>query len=500
MSGARQLSQMAKQCLLLGFVGPEPPRWVLDGLAGGLGGLVLFGNNLAGGDERIAALTERLRSAAGRDVVLAVDEEGGDVTRLDQSVGSRYPGAAALGHLDDPATTEEVHAAMGARLARVGVTVDFAPVADVNSEARNPVIGVRSFSADSERAARHVNAAVRGLQRSGMAACVKHFPGHGASVDDSHHQVAVLRQSRAQLEEIDLVPFRAAIAAGVKAVMTGHLLVPALDPDRLTTVSPTITGLLRSDMGFGGAVVTDALEMRAVSGTIGIVEAAAQALSAGADTVMTGADEYPELLEEIPRAVVRAVGEGRLSEERLADAAARTARLAERGSPTGCDEITVASAARRSLEIRGDIEGALRISGSDQAPPMLVVECRTPNGMATGDLPWSLADHIGVRIDDAHIVLVDGEGDVSAAVEELRRDLDRPMVLAVRDPDRFPWQLEVLSAARRHGRLVLVDLGWPADLPAERPIIRTRGIAPDLLAAAADAIADAVRATVGPTR
>ena len=311
-----EIRRLALACFLPGFTGETPPRWLLDGLEAGVGGVILFGSNLGDGSA-VGALTERLRAAAGRDLVFGLDEEGGDVTRLDTVRGSSVPGAAALGWLDDEATTEQVYASVGRRLAEAGITLNLAPVADVNSDPRNPVIGVRSFSGSAEVAARQVAAAVRGIQRTGVAACVKHFPGHGATVTDSHHQVAVVDRSLDELEAVELAPFRSAVAAGVRAVMTGHLRVPALDTE-LATVSRSIsTGLLRESLGFDGVIVTDALEMKAVSGTIGMVEGFVRALLAGADAIETGAADYPELMTEIPDAVLAAVHDGRLPVQRL---------------------------------------------------------------------------------------------------------------------------------------------------------------------------------------
>ncbi len=361
--------RLALSCLLLGFVGPVPPRWLLDALADGLGGVVLFGSNVGDGSD-VGSLTQRLREAAGREIVVALDEEGGDVTRLDTLRGSASPGAAALGQVDDPAATEEAYAAIGARLAAAGVTTDLAPVADVNVEPLNPVIGVRSFGSDAGRVARHVAAAVRGLQRGGTAACVKHFPGHGASRSDSHHEVATLDRSGSQLRDVELVPFAAAVAAGTRAVMTGHLLVPALDRHALATVSrPITTGLLRDQLGFEGTVLTDALEMRAVSGTIGMVEGFVQALAAGADAIESGARDYPELVHEGPDAVADALTTGRLSPDRLEDAARRTAKLARRGRPdVGGDPATLAGLAARCVETSGPLP-PLRSPARGRVPP-----------------------------------------------------------------------------------------------------------------------------------
>lgn len=461
------IRRLALGCLLAGFTGPDVQQWLAVALADGLGGVVLFGSNIGDGTG-VARLTRELRAAAGRDVVVALDEEGGDVTRLDARRGSASPGAAALGALDDPACTEAMYLAIGARLAAAGVTVDLAPVADVNLDPRNPVIGVRSFSADPGVAARHVAAAVRGLQRAGVAACAKHFPGHGATAADSHHGVATVTRSRGELDAAELEPFRAAIASGTMAIMTGHLLVPALDPQDLATVSrPITTGLLRDHLGFTGTIVTDALEMRAVADTIGIVDGFVRALLAGADAIETGAQDAAQLVEPIVAACVQAVDDGRLPVERLADAARRTAALATAGVETVVPPVD--DVAARCVEVRGVLP---------RLGDPLVVECRSPNGVATGELPWSLAELIG-----ADTIAIDGPISADAI---LARAAGRSLVVVVRDPGRHPWQRDVLDAAVRHHDAVIVDVGWPADgLPPGIPLVRTRGIAPGLLAAAA---------------
>jgi beta-N-acetylhexosaminidase len=453
----------ALSCLLLGFVGPVAPRWLLDALGDGLGGVVLFGSNVGDGTG-LADLTGALRKAAGRDIVIALDEEGGDVTRLDSRRGSTSPGAAALGQLDDPDATESVYAAIGARLADVGVTTDLAPVADVNSDPLNPVIGVRSFSADPDVAARHVAAAVRGLQSGGVAACVKHFPGHGATRSDSHHEVAVLDRSRAELDEVDLSPFRAAVDAGARAIMTGHLFVPSLDPENLATISPAITtGLLRGELGFTGTVVTDALEMKAVSATIGMVEGFVAALTAGADAIETGARDYPELVEQIPLAVADALTTGRLSAERLDDAGRRTRMLSRAG----------ASADQRAVDVA---PGCLEVIGAlPRLHRPLVIESRPPGGMASGELPWSLA----AEITGSEVVAADATF-VAPAIAA-----GRTVIVVVRDPHRHPWQRALVELARSRPGSVIVDVGWPAELGTEGPVIRTRGVAPGLMRATA---------------
>ena len=237
------VERLAAACLLPSFPGDEVPDWVLRLLERGLGGITLFAYNVRDPDQ-LASLTARLREAG--DSLLAIDEEGGDVTRLEASTGSSFPGNLALGVVDDTSLTSEVAAAIAGRLARCGVNLNLAPVADVNTNPDNPVIGVRSFGADPELVSRHVAAFVEGTQRQGVAACAKHFPGHGDTAVDSHVGLPVVAGEL----EAALLPFRAAIAAGVQAVMTAHLVVPALDEGPATLSRRILTQLLREELGF----------------------------------------------------------------------------------------------------------------------------------------------------------------------------------------------------------------------------------------------------------
>ncbi|HSR23832.1 MAG TPA: glycoside hydrolase family 3 N-terminal domain-containing protein, partial [Candidatus Eisenbacteria bacterium] len=219
------LRRLAEGCVLPGFAGTRPPGWVLARLERGLGGAVLFARNVAAPGQ-VAALTAELHGAR-PDALVAIDEEGGDVTRLEAAAGSSYPGNLALGTVNDLELTRAVAASLGAELAAAGIDLDLAPVADVNSNPDNPVIGVRSFGADPELVAAHTAAFVEGLQSAGVAACVKHFPGHGDTAVDSHLDLPVVAGGEGALE-VALRPFRAAIAAGTRAVMTAHLVVPGL--------------------------------------------------------------------------------------------------------------------------------------------------------------------------------------------------------------------------------------------------------------------------------
>ncbi|MEQ6900158.1 glycoside hydrolase family 3 N-terminal domain-containing protein [Nocardioides sp. YIM 152588] len=299
---------LALRVLLASFAGPALPEEWRDLLVDGLGGICLFGSNLTGSRAETAALVDAVR-AARPDALVAVDEEGGDVTRLHTRTASPALGAAVLGAADDVDLTEATGRAVGVDLAAVGIDLDLGPVADVNSNPDNPVIGTRSFGATPDLAARHVAAWVRGLQSAGVAACVKHFPGHGDTAQDSHLTLPVLEASEETLAARELPPFAAAVAAGAASVMTSHLVVPALDPELPATLSAPILGRLR-ELGFDGAIVSDALDMAGASGEDGsgrgIPEAAVLALVAGADLLCVGPDKEAALIRETRAAIVAA--------------------------------------------------------------------------------------------------------------------------------------------------------------------------------------------------
>ncbi|MCU7724761.1 glycoside hydrolase family 3 protein [Actinoplanes sp. KI2] len=321
------LPELAATVLQPGFIGTTAPDWVRRWLADGLGGVALFARNVES-PAQVAALTAQLR-AERPDVIVAIDEEAGDVTRFESRHGSSRPGNLALGAIDEPELTEAVARDLGAELAAAGITLDYAPDTDVNSNPDNPVIGVRAFGAEPHLVARHSAAFVRGLQEAGVAACAKHFPGHGDTSVDSHHDVPLIDRDRAALDACELLPFRAAIRAGVRAVMTGHLLVPAYDTTLPATLSRSImTGLLREELGFDGLIVTDGIEMQGVRRKYGLAGATVRALAAGVDAICVGGDHADEQTAILLRdAIVAAVRGGDLSEERLAEAAARVRDL-----------------------------------------------------------------------------------------------------------------------------------------------------------------------------
>ena len=260
--------------------------------------------------------------------MIAIDEEGGDVTRVAYADGSPYPGNAALGAVDDVSLTRAVSRAIGLDLAALGINFNLAPCADVLGSADSPAVGTRSFGADTYLVSRHTAAAVAGLQSAGVAACAKHFPGHGRTDTDTHAAIATIEGGLAELRQRDLPPFAAAIRAGTIAIMPSHLRVPELTGDLPATVSAAaLEGLLRGELGFTGVIVSDALEMRAVRDRFGVPGAAVLAVAAGTDLLCLGRDSDEAEYLAVRSALVDAVRDGTISGTRLEDAADRVARL-----------------------------------------------------------------------------------------------------------------------------------------------------------------------------
>ncbi|GAA1830969.1 glycoside hydrolase family 3 N-terminal domain-containing protein [Agromyces salentinus] len=351
-----------------GFLGrsiPDPFRRELD--EGGLAGLVLFAHNLGDDGERMS-LASALRDRD-RPLVVGIDEEGGNVTRAESATGSTLPGAAQLGFVDDLAITEAVGAELGRRSLEVGANIVLAPVADVNTDPRNPVIGVRSFGARPDLVARHAIVQARGIRLAGAAAAAKHFPGHGDTHLDSHHAMPTLEIGLDELERTHLPPFQALVDAGVPAIMTAHVVVPAWGPSP-STLNPVALGRLRA-MGFEGVIITDALDMAAVRESVGAGPGAVQALLAGADLLCIsnptnlGAAAAPDQdardFLEVQHALLAAVEDGTLPVPVLERAAARVRTLAASLSTAGGAETAEARGAGVRAAGLGDRDGAGRV-------------------------------------------------------------------------------------------------------------------------------------------
>lgn len=325
MASDDELRGLAAGVLLPGFAGKRAPRWVEDALREGLRGVCIHGENTGTGTQ-LRTLGQQLRAAGAR--VIAVDEEGGDVTRVHYRTGSPEPGNCILGRVDSVAQTRVSAARIAAELADLGFTLVLGPVADINSVADNPVIGTRSFGSDAGLVARHTAAWVRGAQEVGIAACAKHFPGHGATSTDSHHTRPIVDVDPVLLRERELAPFRAAIEAGVATVMTSHVVVPSAGPEPATFSSVLLQDVLRGELGFEGAIVSDALDMVGASGDCGIPEASVRALLAGCDLLLLGTSRSSSIYHHVVDAIVAAVRSGTLPLARLESAYARAEVLA----------------------------------------------------------------------------------------------------------------------------------------------------------------------------
>jgi beta-N-acetylhexosaminidase len=468
--------EAALGCLFPGFEGIEPPEWVRRRLAEGLGGVVLYARNVES-REQLTGLTAGLR-AERADVLVAIDEEGGDITRLEASTGSSYPGNAALGAVDDVALTERVAAALGTDLREAGVTLDFAPVADVNSNPQNPIIGIRSFGADVDLVSRHVAAFVRGLQSAGVAACAKHFPGHGDTSADSHLELPTIGVDRATLFARELPPFRAAIEAGTRALMTAHILVLALDDAPATLSRVFLTELLRDELGFEGMVMTDALEMRAISATVGVEEGAVRAIAAGADALCFGHDLGDDDVERVADALEEAVVSSRMTEERLYEAAARTGGVARWATAAGNDARHDSGAGEEAARRALSVGGRARLTREP-----LVVELATTPSIAAGKGAVA-GETLRQLLPGAELALfAEGEDEPNTAG-------DRQLVIVARDAHRHAWQRDAIAALLRGADdAIVVEVGLPKWRPnGGSAFVATYGGARVNLEAAAAAI------------
>lgn len=293
-------------------------------------GVILFAKNVAD-RAQVVRLIEELHELCDVAPMITVDQEGGLVDRFRFPQMSCSPGAMALAATGDPHWTQRAHTIMGTELASLGITLNFAPCVDVNCNPANPIIGARSFGADAHAVRNHGVAALLGLQAGGIGACVKHFPGHGDTDQDSHHELPTVSKDRGALDQIELAPFRAAVEAGVDAVMTAHIVFPTLDetPGRPATLSwPILTGLLREEMGFDGVVFTDSMAMQAVANRFGVGEAAVMAIEAGADVILA-CGSFEAHIETV-EGLLHAVQSGRLSEERIDESVERIFELKAR--------------------------------------------------------------------------------------------------------------------------------------------------------------------------
>lgn len=475
-----EIVTLANRCMLPGLPGPvlddATRRWLDEGL----GGLVLFAGNIVSPDQ-LAELTHAIHTG-GTDVLIAADEEGGDVTRLHHTGGSTTPGNLALGAAGDLALTREVARTIGHDLRGAGIDWDLAPDVDVNTNPANPVIGTRSFGDDPDAVAAHGVAYLNGLRDAGILSCAKHFPGHGDTQVDSHFG---LPHVEGDLEP-HLVPFRAAIEAGVDSILTAHIVFPALDTYPATLSRRIVTDLLRGELGYDGLVLTDSMTMKAVADTYGLGEGAVLALMAGVDMICVNADVESQLA--IRDALVTAAKSGRLPADRLAEAAGRVralaglARDATGALPVHGVEVGVRAAA-----------AGLFVSGLTLplATSPYVVEITGPRRGVDSEA-GSLLTALRHSDPAADGVRLRGEAATERALRMGIATADgRPLLLVVRDALRSAEQTDAIRLVRSlRPDVILVGIGstYDSELAGPGGYVGTRGAAAANLTAAAIAL------------
>jgi beta-N-acetylhexosaminidase len=325
----RDLRRHAGRLAIVGFAGhtvPDDLRRLADEFD--LGGVIYFARNIVE-PQQVAELSREVAALAKHwPFWISVDQEGGRVARLKKPF-TEWPPAITLGRSGSDALATRFAMALAAELRAVGINLDYAPVLDVHTNPKNPVIGDRALSERAEDAARFGAAFIRAMQGAGVMACGKHFPGHGDTSTDSHFELPIVEHDRKRLEAVEWVPFKRAIDAGVATIMTAHVLVPPLDKERIASFSPLIVRrLLKESLGFGGVVLSDDLGMKAVSGTIGLPEASIAAIVAGCDAVLFCNSTAAEQAAAI-EALIRAGESNELPISRIEDAWTRQRRVKE---------------------------------------------------------------------------------------------------------------------------------------------------------------------------
>jgi len=321
-----QVHHDAGQVLMGGFEGLDPdPDFVRLVNNGRVGGAILFRRNIDSPHQAQDLLSRMASLPSPRALMFSVDQEGGRVERL-KAPFPELPTMRSFGEVGRKTLTRRIGALLARTLRAVGFHQDFAPVLDVDSNPANPVIGDRAFSNDPNIVARLGAAFIDGLQSEGIAACAKHFPGHGDTHVDSHLALPRLDHDIERLRAVELVPFRAAVAIDVASIMTAHILFAAFDDEHPATLSDKVMGpLVRDEVGYRGVVVSDDLEMKAIADHYGIGDAAVRSLKAGCDQILIC--RHPDLLAEAHEAIVKAVEAGQLSKHRLREAAERVEQL-----------------------------------------------------------------------------------------------------------------------------------------------------------------------------
>ena len=324
------LRRQIGQLLIAGFNGHQiTPELRSLAKEFGLGGVILFARNIAEPEQVAEVAFDASRLVPDMPTWASVDQEGGRVARL-KTPFTEWPPMATLGRSGDVKLAERFARALATELKAVGITLDYAPVLDIHTNPKNPVIGDRALAEKADEVARLGSAIIRALQGEGVAACGKHFPGHGDTATDSHHELPLVEHPPDRLRRVEFVPFKAAIEAGVATIMTAHVLVPSLDEKRPASLSRRIVhDLLRDELHYEGVILSDDLEMKAIAAGYAVPEAAVMAIEAGCDGVMICSGDH-ETQGAALEALIHAVEQERLSIGRVEDALKRQRRAKER--------------------------------------------------------------------------------------------------------------------------------------------------------------------------
>jgi beta-N-acetylhexosaminidase len=467
---------------MFGFEGtsisPEACALVQDAQAAAI---ILFAGNCESPDQ-VRELTDSLQRLAAEahrsPLLIATDQEGGAVQRI-LSPATEWPGNMALGAAADPELPRRVGGAIARELRAMGINWCLAPVVDVNNNPDNPIIGIRSFGADANNVASLGAALIRGLQEGGVAACAKHFPGHGDTTQDSHVTLPSVPHNAERLWRIELPPFDAAVHAQVCSIMSAHVTFPALEPRAgvpATLSRGVITGLLRNGMRFQGLIVADALEMAAVADRFGIGEAAVLALQAGVDVlpVCSGFERQKEALQ----AVDRALQEGRIAPDLVDRSASRRARALMRSlgvtQPSmdviGCpDHLALASeVARRSVTLVRNQAGLIPLALSPRQKVLAIWFRRLPRTPVSQEERAASALHDALREHHQAVSSIAVDMDptpeqIAACVRKARSSA--AVVAGTLDVHLHPSQAELVKALHAEAKkLIVAAAGYPADL------------------------------------
>ncbi len=495
------IEEKVGQLMMVGFEGTTLPSHIKSWLqTGRIGGVYLFARNVES-PQQVKQLVDDCHAAAKYPILVGIDQEGGIVARLREGF-TESPGAMALGASGDTELAEEVAYMMGQELLAMGINWNFAPVADITHNIDNPSVGTRSIGTDKQQVSQFVQAQIRGFQRAGVIATVKHFPGLGNTATDTHDALARISGSVDYLYEQDLIPFRGAIETGVACVMTTHVLFEELDNEHPTTLSPIVLDkLLRTEIGYDGAVCTDCMEMKAITDAYGAAESAILTILAGVDMVMFSHTQ--ERQEIAYQAVLSALQSGRISEERIDQSVARIQKLKKQykyENPPSLDIIT--SKPHQEIAQRAANAGTVLVKSDSNFPltddtenviciefSAQIISDAVEAGSHNGFMYY--LNERAPQVDYHRVNPLDITSDISQTMKQLVEQSDN-VILATRNAHVLPHQAklaqEIIDSAKN---VILVCLRNPYDagvLTKADTIICTNGDSTPSLKASVDAI------------